>query len=312
MSEGLEEKVDHFFEANLDPAARAALDAKVAAAGEALPRIPAGCPGIAFITSGGTSVPLEVNAVRYITNFSSGGRGAYFVEGFVERGWYCVLLRHHSAVHPFRRVLEGLSTAELFAAVVEGRPPAEPRAELQHMHRLYQASQSLVCEVLFDSVVEYLYLLRGLSRLLCEAGRPSSRLPLLFFAAAAVSDYYIPLARMSTEKISGGTGLTIELDTVPKVLGLLHDSWLRRPKGLPAPRSITFKLETSERAMREKAVHNLHKYSSDAVVANMLQTYKQRVWIYRQEGEPELVEKKGDKTIESTLCDVFIPWALES
>nr|AGU68222.1 phosphopantothenate---cysteine ligase [Strigomonas galati] len=311
MPEVVEEKINQFFEENLTVESRAALDASVAHVAASLPTIPAGCPGIAFVTSGGTSVPLEVNAVRFITNFSSGGRGAYFVEGFVERGWYCVLLRHHSAVRPFRRALEGLSTADLFAAVLQGQQPAQPLAELQHMQTLYQASQSLVCEVLFDSVVEYLYLLRALSRLLCEAERPWSRLPLLFFAAAAVSDYYIPLARMSTEKISGGDGLTIQLDNVPKVLGLLHDSWLRRAEGLPAPRSITFKLETSEQAMHEKAKRNLHAYHSDAVVANMLQTYKQRVWVYRQEGEPQLVERQEHKTIESTLCDVFIPWALE-
>ncbi|EPY31578.1 phosphopantothenate-cysteine ligase [Strigomonas culicis] len=305
MSDALEEQLNQFFELNLTAASRAALDAKVTQVAGALPHVPAGCPGIAFVTSGGTSVPLEVNAVRFITNFSSGGRGAFFIEGFVERGWYCVLLRHHSAVRPFRRVLDALGTDELFAAVLHGQPPSQPQPELQHMQKLHDASHALVCEIVFDTVIEYLYLLRALCLLLCDPAGAASRLPLLFFAAAAVSDYYIPLARMSTEKISGGDGLTIHLDVVPKVLGLLHDQWLRRPAGLPAARCITFKLETSEQAMHEKALRNLHAYQSDAVVANMLQTYKQRVWVYRREGQPELVEKKDDKTIEATLCDVL-------
>lgn len=76
---------------------------------------------MAFITSGGTVVPLEVNAVRYITNFSSGGRGAYFVEAFAKRKWCCILLHHRDAVQPFRRVIDRLSTDELFDLITENK-----------------------------------------------------------------------------------------------------------------------------------------------------------------------------------------------
>lgn len=35
---------------------------------------------VVLLTSGGTSVPLEKNAVRWLTNFSTGNRGAALAE----------------------------------------------------------------------------------------------------------------------------------------------------------------------------------------------------------------------------------------
>ena len=39
---------------------------------------------VACVTSGGTTVPLERNCVRFIGNFSRGTRGALSVEQFIE------------------------------------------------------------------------------------------------------------------------------------------------------------------------------------------------------------------------------------
>jgi len=39
---------------------------------------------IACVTSGGTTVPLERNCVRFIDNFSAGTRGAMSTEQFLE------------------------------------------------------------------------------------------------------------------------------------------------------------------------------------------------------------------------------------
>jgi phosphopantothenate---cysteine ligase (ATP) len=43
--------------------------------------------GVAFVTSGGTSVPLEKNTVRSIENFSTGRRGALSAEYFLKMGF---------------------------------------------------------------------------------------------------------------------------------------------------------------------------------------------------------------------------------
>ena len=41
-------------------------------------------PGIVVVTSGGTTVPLERNCVRFVDNFSSGTRGALSAEQFLK------------------------------------------------------------------------------------------------------------------------------------------------------------------------------------------------------------------------------------
>ena len=58
---------------------------------------------IALVTSGGTTVPLEKNTVRFIDNFSTGNRGAASVEQLLKAD-YAVLFvyRTHSAF-PYAR-----------------------------------------------------------------------------------------------------------------------------------------------------------------------------------------------------------------
>ncbi|KPA79706.1 hypothetical protein ABB37_05472 [Leptomonas pyrrhocoris] len=317
----MQAEVEAFYAENLTANARAVLAAErdrlLAFCADVLQAHP-DCPGIAFVTSGGTTVPLEVNAVRFITNFSSGGRGAHLVEALAERGWACVLMHHRTAVMPFRRVLDSMSAAELFDvmspnASSTAAADSPKAAEARRMAELHHRTRNLMHYIAFDTVVEYIYLLEVVSRTLCGPALPRALQlrPCLFFAAAAVSDYYVPLPKMSREKISGGDGLTLQLSNVPKILLLVHDEWLHR--GAPdakQPFVVTFKLETSEETMKAKAIKNLHAYHCDAVVANMLQSYKERVLLYTQGGDdsaPVLVKREADKSLESALCDVLIP-----
>lgn len=317
-NDALEQELQDFLCDNMTPAMQAAADRQLGRLAPFLSSLPPECEGVAFITSGGTTVPLEVNAVRFLTNFSSGGRGAFFVESFSARRWACVLLHHKNAVIPFRRVLDGLSTDELFQAIAgSGGSGGSVPPEVAEMAALYARSREYVLDVPFDSMVEYLYLLQRICLGLAGCAEERiARLPLLFFAAAAASDYYIPRSRMAQEKISGGDGLAIRMENVPKVLGLVTQRWLQRPtapQGAPLPFTVTFKLETTEEAMHTKAVKNLRAYHCDAVVANMLQTYRERVWVYTGSGseQPQLVTRGDHASIESQLCDVFIPLAME-
>jgi phosphopantothenate-cysteine ligase len=43
---------------------------------------------VVLVTSGGTTVPLEKNTVRFLDNFSAGTRGAASAEAFIEQGIY--------------------------------------------------------------------------------------------------------------------------------------------------------------------------------------------------------------------------------
>ena len=63
---------------------------------------------IALVTSGGTATDLEVRAVRYLDNFSTGLRGAISVEEFLKRGYAVIHLWREGSAAPYSRVLSQL------------------------------------------------------------------------------------------------------------------------------------------------------------------------------------------------------------
>ncbi|CAH7677666.1 phosphopantothenate-cysteine ligase, partial [Phakopsora pachyrhizi] len=59
---------------------------------------------IVLITSGGTTVPLEHNVVRFLDNFSAGTRGSASAEYFLRTNRYAVIFLHRShSLQPFLR-----------------------------------------------------------------------------------------------------------------------------------------------------------------------------------------------------------------
>ena len=63
-------------------------------------------PKIVCVTSGGTTVPLERNTVRFIDNFSTGTRGAASAERFAAAGYHVLFLTRRGSVQPFVRHLQ--------------------------------------------------------------------------------------------------------------------------------------------------------------------------------------------------------------
>ncbi|XP_055328228.1 uncharacterized protein LOC129581273 [Paramacrobiotus metropolitanus] len=55
----------------------------------------------ALVTSGGTRVPLEKNAVRFVENFSTGMRGSKSAEYFLESGFAVVFLYSRKSARPW-------------------------------------------------------------------------------------------------------------------------------------------------------------------------------------------------------------------
>ena len=60
---------------------------------------------ICLVSSGGTAVDLEVNAVRCLDNFSTGLRGAISVEEFLKRGYAVIHLQREGSASPYARTL---------------------------------------------------------------------------------------------------------------------------------------------------------------------------------------------------------------
>ncbi|KAI5481571.1 phosphopantothenate-cysteine ligase [Pseudohyphozyma bogoriensis] len=59
---------------------------------------------VVLVTSGGTTVPLEHNVVRFLDNFSAGTRGSSSAEHFLRTGKYAVIFLHRQhSLQPFSR-----------------------------------------------------------------------------------------------------------------------------------------------------------------------------------------------------------------
>lgn len=93
----------------------------------------------------------------------------------------------------------------------------------------------------------------------------------MFYLAAAVSDFYVPWLELPEHKIqSRGGMLNLQLQQVPKCLGLLRNEWA------PAAFHVSFKLETDEQLLLEKSKAAITNYGVHSVVANELNTRTER------------------------------------
>lgn len=65
------------------------------------------CCHLLFLQSGGTTVPLEHNTVRFVDNFSAGTRGAASAEYFLEHGYTVIFMHRLKSLEPFTRHFSG-------------------------------------------------------------------------------------------------------------------------------------------------------------------------------------------------------------
>lgn len=110
------------------------------------------------------------------------------------------------------------------------------------------------------------------------------------FLAAAVSDFYIPRSERADHKIqskANENGFVLNLRPVPKVIGLLRNSWT------PDAFVVSFKLETDEEILWQKAENAVEKYGCHLVVGNLLQSRHKKVWILHPENQDEKLPRSA-------------------
>lgn len=189
---------------------------------------------VVLVTSGGTTVPLERNTVRFLDNFSAGTRGAASAEHFLAAGYAVIFLHREFSLLPFSRhyshsadsFLDYLCEAGVDDVDddeddddVQHRPPRPSAAAassptcgplphitvrrnvhppmlplLRRYRRAKEQNRLLVLP--FVTIGDYLHELRAISRLMRPLG-PSG----LLYLAAAVSDFFVPPERLPDHKI---------------------------------------------------------------------------------------------------------------
>ncbi|AEO54888.1 hypothetical protein MYCTH_2085895 [Thermothelomyces thermophilus ATCC 42464] len=260
---------------------------------------------LVLITSGGTTVPLEKQTVRFIDNFSAGTRGATSAEYFLEAG-YAVIFFH--ATDCFLDFLREGPNGSVVAR-------DEDAAKMLHVLRKYRDARdrNMLLLLPFVSISDYLHELRSVARLMRPLGPRG-----LLYLAAAVSDFFVPPDRMSEHKIQStdaadafkrsqsanfrpeaeeeetfdnfdsspsvprSKSLVIDLDPVPKFLKNLVEGW--SPQGM----IVSFKLETDPTILVYKARYSLDRYQHHLVIGNLLATRKWEViQVFVSPGNPD-------------------------
>jgi phosphopantothenate-cysteine ligase len=163
---------------------------------------------VVLITSGGTTVPLEKQTVRFIDNFSAGTRGATSAEYFLSAGYAVIFLHREFSLQPFSRhythakdcFLDFLDAADEGEDGGDGRVSvrAEDQARIREVLREYKRARKADKLLLlpFVTIGDYLHELRAISMLMRPLGPRA-----LLYLAAAVSDFFVPPDRMAEHKI---------------------------------------------------------------------------------------------------------------
>jgi phosphopantothenate-cysteine ligase len=203
------------------------------------------------------------------------------VEYFLSSGYAVVFLQRRGSLRPYAADLPGhgcvLDCLEDEAAG-DSAALYEAVAEAVSLHRV-AVQRGRLLTVNFETVTEYLHLLRALAIELRPFGRTA-----LVYLSAAVSDFYVPWERLVEHKIQssgtaggsgeGGGGFELRLTKVPKMLGSLRREWA------PEAFVVSFKLETSAPLLESKARRALEEYGVHGVVANLLETRQEEVTVY--------------------------------
>ncbi|KAG4433694.1 hypothetical protein IFR05_010833 [Cadophora sp. M221] len=256
---------------------------------------------VVLVTSGGTTVPLERQTVRFIDNFSAGTRGATSAEYFLETGYAVIFLHRQFSLQPYSRHYSHATDCflDFLHEGPDGKVVAneEYREKMLSVLRKYNSAKekNLLLTLPFTTINDYLFVLRSIAQLMRPLG-PNG----LLYLAAAVSDFFVPPERMvehkiqstnatdtaarkeqeeeetfdnfdSSPKLPRSKRLIVDLDPVPKFLKNLVDGWA--PEGM----IVSFKLETDPEILVHKAQYSLDRYQHHLVIGNLLSTRKWEV-----------------------------------
>ncbi|KRX06219.1 DNA/pantothenate metabolism flavoprotein, C-terminal [Pseudocohnilembus persalinus] len=240
---------------------------------------------IVCITSGGTSVPLENNTVRTLENFSTGQRGSLSAEQFLKEGYKVIFLYRENTKRPFLQELNLEDILNDF--IVSNQGKIQDGQCLQNFIKVQNnlnKYKNHLFEIPFTSLQEYLVYVDKVCELFENIDRS------ILYLAAAVSDFYIPKEYLAEHKIqsqqfkSGECSFKLEMFNTPKLLGYYKNK---------AKNSvlISFKLETDQEILKEKALKSIENYNVDLVVSNLLQKRRDEVIIYKNNKESGKIDE---------------------
>ncbi|KAJ3344094.1 hypothetical protein HDU93_003257 [Gonapodya sp. JEL0774] len=267
-----------------------------------------------LVTSGGTTIPLEANTVRFIDNFSAGTRGATSAEYFLDAGYAVIFLHRQYSLQPYSRHYSHSKNCFLDYMTIPGEDATsngylnagtiyvdpEYQFEMADVLRKYRKAkeQRLLLMIDYTTVQQYLLYLQHICKIMgSELGRRG-----MYYLAAAVSDFFVPRSRMAVHKIQSREGaLTMVLDQVPKFLKPLVKEWV------PTGYTVSFKLETDAALLVPKAQQSLVRYGHQLVIGNLLNTRKWTVTFVAREDYTNITLTREQQQSGIEIESVIIP-----
>lgn len=259
---------------------------------------------IVLVTSGGTTVPLENNTVRFIDNFSAGTRGSTSAEYFLENNYAVIFLHREFSLLPYSRHFSNTTNCLLdHLKFSSNGEKVEVDDILQNdlfnvLHKYKKVKDdNMLLLIPFTTVHQYLFTLKLIAQELSVIGSDA-----LFYLAAAVSDFFLPSSRIPEHKIQSqehGGKLIVDLEPVPKFLRRLVDSWA------PIAMIVSFKLETDSSILIKKARTALERYNHQLVIGNLLQTRKYEV-VFVTPNDENWVKLTNEQINEKIEIESFI------
>jgi phosphopantothenate---cysteine ligase (ATP) len=247
---------------------------------------------IAVVTSGGTTVPLERQCVRFIDNFSKGTRGALSAEEFLAHGYAVILLGRSGSAQPFLCDFQERLSMESLVNEFDLRSDdtLSLSAGLQRLFTnktrslktLESAKNGMYLYIPYTTLFQYLQQLK----IICVSLRQCQNNAIIYLAAA-VSDFYIPWQELPEHKIQSrdNGALKLELQMTPKMLGVIKKEWC------PEAMVVSFKLETDTDLLQSKMETAARLYGIDMIVGNILSTRKQEVVVYQKNEKKWMMTK---------------------
>ena len=261
---------------------------------------------IVFVTSGGTSVPLESNTVRSVENFSTGTRGARSAERFLKNGHPVIFLHRRGSMQPYSVEMQS-NWAAWGESLFKNSTATKEFQRKVELYQKYNNDTSPYSKMLlkldFETVKEYLGKLESVSKALGLLEDFTS----ITYAAAAVSDF---TTEPVEHKISseGVREFELKMKPVPKLLSKINQ-WN------PRTYLCTFKLETDATQLESKARRAIKDYSIDLVVANELKSRRTQVVAFQavdqQKETLKLIDPQYDDQISEHIVDFLLYQAMQ-
>lgn len=263
-----------------------------------------------LVTSGGTTIPLEQNTVRFIDNFSAGTRGSASTEYFLQRGYAVVFLHRATSLKPFDRHFTSGHCRSAFLDILQFNDKSEDTGisvKDQHILKIRKLlsfhqqvkDENRLLMVPYTSLSDYLWHLRTLATRMDRCGPRA-----MLYLAAAVSDFYIPTGSIPKHKIQSSEGAPkIELQLVPKMLHPLIRHWMKSGALV-----VSFKLETDPEILIRKARKALDTYGHHIVIANLLHDRKKivRIVIKNEEKVTDIIMTEEELTSGSEIEEKIV------